>query len=157
MASEKITYLDGRKITYSSNTGYPSIWDGEKNVLVHRYVWEKVNGPIPDGYQIHHKDHDRTNFRIDNLELVETREHHRRHALENGLGKSNQGRLKRHSSGFCEGAKEVVLIKGDEILHFDSVRGAANFLEVKQVSDVSRVLTGKRKTISGWRCKYART
>jgi hypothetical protein len=38
--------------------------------LESRWVWEQVNGPIPDGCEIHHRDHDRTNNDIANLECV---------------------------------------------------------------------------------------
>jgi hypothetical protein len=38
--------------------------------LVHRTVWEAFNGPIPDRLEINHKDLDKTNNRLDNLELM---------------------------------------------------------------------------------------
>ena len=41
----------------------------------HRIVWEKENGPIPKGYVIHHKDGDRKNNAIENLELLLKIEH----------------------------------------------------------------------------------
>lgn len=37
---------------------------------VHRLVWEAFRGPIPSGLEINHKDGNRTNSRLDNLELV---------------------------------------------------------------------------------------
>ncbi len=43
--------------------------------LEHRWVWEQVHGSIPDGMQVHHKDHDPHNNDIDNLELVTTKDH----------------------------------------------------------------------------------
>lgn len=36
----------------------------------HRIVWEAVNGPIPDGYQVDHKNHSRADNRIRNLQLL---------------------------------------------------------------------------------------
>ena len=94
-------YYDGHKINYSSSNGYPSIFVDGKNVLLHRYVWEKFNGEIPEGFHIHHKDRNRKNFDISNLELVDISKHHREHALENGLGHDNKGKPKKHASGFC--------------------------------------------------------
>ena len=32
-----------------------------RSVSMRRYVWQFHNGPIPDGYQIHHIDHDSSN------------------------------------------------------------------------------------------------
>lgn len=42
---------------------------------MHRDVWEFHHGPIPAGYCVHHRDHDRSNNAVDNLELLTTREH----------------------------------------------------------------------------------
>lgn len=41
-----------------------------KGKRLHRAVWEYHYGKIPNGYHIHHKDEDRTNNDISNLELV---------------------------------------------------------------------------------------
>lgn len=38
--------------------------------LVHRVVWEAFNGPIPTGLQINHINEDKTDNRLENLELV---------------------------------------------------------------------------------------
>lgn len=149
-------FYDGYLINFSSSNGYPTIFFNGKNVLLHRYVWEKFNGEIPEGYQIHHKDKNKLNWSIKNLELVKMSDHQRKHAIENGLGKGNKGKLKRYSSGFCEGAKVVVLIKDGERKVFKSVTAAAKFLNVKNISDVCRVLKGKRKTIQGWRAEYGK-
>jgi hypothetical protein len=154
MAAEKI-YYDGHLINCSSNTGYPTIFVDGKNVLLHRYVWIKNNGVIPEGYQVHHKDKNKMNFDISNLELVKLGEHQRLHALENNLGKSNKGKMKIHASGFCNGATPIYLQKDGKKIFFESVTQAARFLNVKKVGDVSRVLTKKRKTVKGWCCFYA--
>lgn len=37
---------------------------------VHRVVWEAFRGPIPSGLEINHRDGNRLNNRLDNLELV---------------------------------------------------------------------------------------
>lgn len=156
MAQEKI-YFDGHLVNFSSSNGYPTIWNGKQNVLVHRLQWEKHFGEIPKGFVIHHKDENKLNWNIENLELLPMNKHGKHHALKNKLGKSNKGKIKRHNSGFCKGATPIKLIKNNECLYFESVTKASEFLNVKQIGDVSRVLTGKRKTIKGWRCEYAVT
>ena len=40
-----------------------------KGRRLHVIVWKHFNGEIPKGYQVHHKDEDRANNQIDNLEL----------------------------------------------------------------------------------------
>lgn len=47
--------------------------------MEHRMVWENHYGKIPEGMQIHHKDFDKTNNSIENLQLVTPLEHKRLH------------------------------------------------------------------------------
>lgn len=44
-------------------------------VRLHRRVWEHFNGPIPEGFHVHHKDGDRTNNKLSNLELLQEHKH----------------------------------------------------------------------------------
>ena len=46
-----------------------------KGRRLHRAVWEYHNGEIPKGYHIHHKDEDRHNNDISNLEMITGYEH----------------------------------------------------------------------------------
>jgi hypothetical protein len=46
---------------------------------LHRAVWEHHNGAIPKGMHVHHKDEDRCNNRIDNLELMSASKHMEHH------------------------------------------------------------------------------
>lgn len=48
----------------------PNVW-----VLRARWVWEQANGPIPRGMGIHHKDEDKLNDAIGNLELRSKSQH----------------------------------------------------------------------------------
>lgn len=51
--------------------------EGNHGKYLHRLIWEKANGNIPDGYVIHHKDGNRLNNDLSNLELMELHEHQR--------------------------------------------------------------------------------
>jgi predicted DNA-binding protein YlxM (UPF0122 family) len=64
---------DGIKFT-KRNHGYYAATTGERQ-LMHRYIWEKYNGPIPKGYDIHHIDHNRENNDITNLAIFTKSEH----------------------------------------------------------------------------------
>ena len=48
---------------------------------LHRARWEHYRGPIPEGFDIHHKDGDGTNNKLANLVMVERSEHRRTHTL----------------------------------------------------------------------------
>ena len=50
--------------------------------LEHRWVWEQANGPIPDGFHVHHINHDRTDNRLENLQALQGAEHRRHHARD---------------------------------------------------------------------------
>lgn len=52
----------------------------KKPIRLHQYVWEYYNGPIPEGFQVHHKDFNPDNNEIDNLELLSKEEHLKYHA-----------------------------------------------------------------------------
>lgn len=52
--------------------------------VVHRLVWEAFNGAIPPGLEINHKNGNKSDNRLSNLELVTSSENSR-HAFETGL------------------------------------------------------------------------
>lgn len=47
---------------------------------LHIYVWEKYNGPVPEGFHVHHIDRDTSNNEIENLVALPESEHLRLHA-----------------------------------------------------------------------------
>lgn len=48
-----------------------------------RKIWVRINGPIPKGYHIHHKDGDFTNNSIENLECISASDHAKLHHPKN--------------------------------------------------------------------------
>ena len=73
--------FDGVKF-YPDKRGYwlGSRPDWKRPRRLHQCVWEHYNGPIPEGYQVHHKDFNPDNNDIDNLELLTKEEHLKYHA-----------------------------------------------------------------------------
>ena len=67
----RLFYQD-KKIGYWISIDYPRI-------RAHRWVWINIHGDIPKGYHIHHKDEDKSNNAITNLELIEASRHCRIH------------------------------------------------------------------------------
>lgn len=55
---------------YKDADGYLRIGAKGTSFLVHRMVAEAFLGPCPEGCEVAHKDHDRANPRLDNLEYL---------------------------------------------------------------------------------------
>jgi hypothetical protein len=68
------------------NTGYIYVWEPSHSlamrdgyVLEHRKVVFDAGIEIPPGYLVHHKDEDKTNNDLSNLEVISRRDHQRHH------------------------------------------------------------------------------
>ena len=68
---------------------------------VHRLMWEAFNGPIPGRLEINHKDLDRSNNRLDNLELV-THQQNAQHFIDTYKSQGLLRAVKGHK-GFIAG------------------------------------------------------
>jgi len=64
----------GKKFYQDKKTGY---WISTQcpKIRAHRWVWIFINGNIPRGYHIHHKNENKSDNRIENLELIEQSRH----------------------------------------------------------------------------------
>lgn len=69
--------MDGQRFT-KNHGGYYCSSDG-RNRLLHHYVWEKHNGPIPRGMVIHHINEDKTDNLITNLAMMSRGAHSAHH------------------------------------------------------------------------------
>lgn len=91
----------GKLLSPNLRKGYHQVGlrknNARKCYSVHRLVYEAFVGPIPEGYEINHKDRNRTNNHISNLETVTPKEN-TRHMLENGgqtyVSGTNHGKSK---------------------------------------------------------------
>lgn len=74
-------YFNGEKYTLRNN-GYYGKTRGKRNLL-HRDVWTSSKGSIPEGYDIHHINGDKSDNRIENLECLPKSEHTRLYSPHN--------------------------------------------------------------------------
>jgi len=123
--------LDG-KLWYEDAKGY---WvhtaSGKKSIKQHRYIWEKANGPIPDGMQIDHINGKRDDNRLSNLRVVSHRENAQNAKLHihNKSGVTgvrwNKQRGKWHSQIQASG-KQITLGRYDDWFEAVCARMSAN-------------------------------
>lgn len=72
-----------------------------KTVRIHQLVAEQFIGEIPEGYHVHHKDGNKQNNRVDNLEIIHPKQHHSETAKQHpdyckGMNEYNKYQRPRH-------------------------------------------------------------
>ena len=78
--NKKMVLSQNYNYVFDKKTGY--FLNSNIQKRLHIYVWEYNNGNIPKGYEIHHKDHDKNNNEIDNLDMLTKKEHMKIHSKE---------------------------------------------------------------------------
>ena len=114
------------------NGDYPAIFLNGANRHIHRLQWVKYHGEIPEGHVVHHKDEDKLNWSIDNLELLSRKDH-----------------ILQHKNIVRRKGIPVVATKDDVTLYFKSIKSASEYCGVYEIG-IHRVLRGKQKQTHGW-------
>lgn len=73
-------------------------------IMIHRLVWEQFEGSVPDGFQVHHKCHNRACCNINHLELVEVSDHKVEHNSTRYLDRKLEAQLYWHKHR-CSGTE----------------------------------------------------
>lgn len=81
MKNPKHIAIDGIRFCRDDKTGY--YLNGTMGIRAHRYAYEKANGPIPDGFHVHHRDENKANNDPENLELLPHSDHASHHGRKN--------------------------------------------------------------------------
>ena len=105
-----------------SNTGYYMVNLCGTNNYVHRIIWQHVNGVIPNGMVIDHKDNDKHNNSIDNLQLVSSQENNLKSAKNRDYTFTKNNYSNRH---YVHAIEET-----GEIKYFKSLYSAGKYYDV---------------------------
>lgn len=111
-SDKKIAYYNGERFTRDDRTGYylsaRKVPELNRRIRLHKYVWTMERGEIPAGCQIHHKDENKYNNDIDNLECLSEHDHlsyhsmkyakERRDDLDRALGSAREAAKAWHKS-----------------------------------------------------------
>ncbi len=122
--------------------------NGLKEKLVHRLVYEAFIGSIPEKMCINHKDEDKTNNSLSNLELVT-------HAQNNVYGTRVERVRKKRLNGIDSKAVLQFDMQGNFIKEFPSMNEAQRQTGIRQGS-ISHCCNGRYNHAGGftWRYKF---
>ena len=104
--SDAFSYIDGILIRKTRTSNRVNVGDSAGTIrpdgylqvrflgklhLVHRIVWEMHNGPIPEGMEIDHINHIKTDNRIENLRVVDRAKNLMNRPMQNNYGSGVNG------------------------------------------------------------------
>ena len=124
-------FYEGHKVYM--NGDYPAIWLNGRNCHVHRLQWIKYHGEIPKDCVVHHKDENKLNWDIDNLELLSRKDH-----------------IFQHKDVIHRKGVPVVAIRGNIEIQFDSIEICAMECGTHP-AQVRRCFEGNQKQSNGWK------
>ena len=113
-----------------------------KKALVHRVVWSTFNGPIPEGLEVNHRDEDKANNALLNLELVTPSQN------------INYGTRNKRVSEKLGKCIQMLDKNNNTLKTFNSLKEAAQFLNKTSHSNISCCLHGKSKSAYGYKWKF---
>lgn len=122
---------------------------------LHRRVWEDLNGPVPDGHHVHHRDHDTSHNEPGNLELLSNSSHLSYHAAKSGHGRTTiavAGLAAKEWHGSEEGREWHRAHYAERVAPVMSERAVTTCLECGAEFETSRVHAHLARYCSG-RCR----
>ena len=110
--------------------------------LIHRIVWIAFNGPIPKEYEINHKDENKLNNSLHNLELITPSEN------------VNYGTRNERVRQKLNKRVQMLDNNGNIIKTFCSIKEASEYLGKKYCTHIGQCCQGKLKKACGYVWKY---
>ena len=139
------------------NTGYERVGLRKKGVqkghYVHRLVAEAFLTPEPGRPFVNHKDGNKANNNLENLEWC-TQSENQIHAYQLGLQKSHAELMHQVAHEKNKIPIKQFTMNGLYIRTFDSIQEAAESMGKKCGSHISAVAKGKRSHCGGYKWKY---
>lgn len=127
--------------------GYKRVQIKDKWVSVHRLV-AKAFIPNPDNKpQVNHKDTNKTNNYVDNLEWVTNAENHA-HKMEHGLNDNATKALRKYTKSIQKRVTQYTK-DGEFVAEHESLQSAARSVGTN-ASNIMEVCRGKRKSCKGF-------
>lgn len=114
----------------------------KKYSSVHRLVWSAFNGAIPEGLEINHRDEDKANNALLNLELVTRKEN------------INFGTHNKRVSEKLSKPIQMLDENNNTVKTFNSLKEAAQFFNKTSHSAISHCLNGYSKSAYGYKWKF---
>lgn len=123
------------------------ILDGKVTLkYVHRLVWEAFNGKVPTGFEINHRDENKLNNSLSNLELVTHKQN-----MNHGTQSERANMTKRHNNTLGLGKKQVAQVSPDfKLIKIHSSLKEASISTGAFVSNISMCCKRKDKTAKGF-------
>ena len=163
-----VIYSNGNIVSYKRNI--PKIIKGYKDtkgyllidlsrekraIKIHRLIALAFIHNIDDKPQVNHKDGNKTNNCVDNLEWV-TNSENQKHAILTGLKTAKKGKENYQYDKEHENCKKVLQFDthGNFISEYVSLASAARAVNLASYSNISRVCKGKQKTAYGYIWKF---
>lgn len=125
-----ILFYEGHKVYM--NGDYPAVFIDGKNQHIHRLQWKKYYGEIPKGLVIHHKDGNKMNWDISNLEILSRSDH-----------------VKEHKDSVHRKGVPVIAEKDGVVILFNSIEECADYCGTYTVC-IHNCFKGIQKQSKGW-------
>lgn len=109
-------------------------------IPIARLVYETFVGEIPNNYDVHHKNHIRTDNRVENLELIESSKHKSIHRSQYNVETKSKPILQYNKDG-------------ELLFEYPSISEASRQSGIS-ITAIHNCLSGRSKTSGGYLWKY---